>query len=129
MKVMVSAFGLSLDDLVHERFGRSAYLLLVHSSTMVFELVDNTAAKDEPEGAGVAAANRAVEWEVEALIAGHVGAKAYSVLEAAGIPAYDGSGLSVSQAVEACVRGELPPLEQGAAPGEAHKRMPRHDAE
>ncbi len=50
---------------------------------------------------------------------GHLGPKAYKALQAAGIEGFEGTGMTVREAVDACVEGTLAPLTED----EAHAGM------
>jgi predicted Fe-Mo cluster-binding NifX family protein len=115
MKVAVSSLGRSLDDRVDERFGRAAYLIFVDQDTLATEVVDNAANRDALQGAGIGAAEKVSEGGASAVITGHLGPKAYSATKAAGIKGYNGTGMTVRDAVEAFKAGQLPELDEGEA--------------
>jgi predicted Fe-Mo cluster-binding NifX family protein len=119
VKVAVSALGQSLDDRVDERFGRAAFLLVVDRDTLVLECVDNTANRDAMQGSGLGAAESVALRGVTAVITGHLGPKAYRALQLAGIVGFNGTGMTVRQAVKALGDGRLEPLTEG----EAHTGM------
>ncbi|HEY5275128.1 MAG TPA: NifB/NifX family molybdenum-iron cluster-binding protein, partial [Coriobacteriia bacterium] len=61
-------------------------------------MVDNSANRDALQGAGLGAAEIASEHGVAAVITGHLGPKAFSALQLAGIDGYDGTGKTVRTA-------------------------------
>ena len=117
MRVAVSALGSTLDSRVDERFGRAEYLLLVDSTTLDFEVVDNGANRSALQGAGLGAAEAVSEGGAGAVITGHLGPKAYRALEALGVSGYDGTGMTVREALEALASGRLAGLSEGEAHG------------
>ncbi len=119
MKVGVSAIGPTLDDRVDERFGRAAYLLVVDAETLALEAIDNTVNRNALQGSGIGAAEIVASRGVEAMVTGHLGPKAYKALRAAGIEGFEGTGMTVRDAVDAWAEGGLDSLAQG----EAHAGM------
>lgn len=115
MRIAVSALGPTLDDRVDERFGRAEYLLIVDPDTGEFEAVDNHANRDALQGAGLGTAEAVSSRNVDAVITGHLGPKAFSALLVAGISGYGGADMSVREAVEAFAAGRLEPLGEGKA--------------
>jgi len=106
MKIVVSATAPRLDAEVDPRFGRCQYLLIVDTESMEFEALENPALTSM-SGAGIQAAQAAVDKGVEAVITGNCGPNAYQVLSAAGIPVFVGASGSVRQAIDAYGRGDL----------------------
>jgi predicted Fe-Mo cluster-binding NifX family protein len=115
MKIAVSALGPSLDDKVDERFGRAAYLLLVDDDTLAFEAVDNTANLNAMQGAGLGAAEAVANGGAASVITGHLGPKAFQALQIAGVAGYNGTGMTVRDAVSAFKVGQLSRLDEGEA--------------
>jgi len=119
VKVGVSAIGPTLDDRVDERFGRAAHLLVIDTASLAFEAVDNAANRNALQGSGIGAAEIVSSRGVDAVVTGHLGPKAYKALQAAGIEGFEGTGMTVREAVDAWVEGTLKPLTEG----EAHTGM------
>jgi predicted Fe-Mo cluster-binding NifX family protein len=115
MKLAVSALGTTLDDRVDERFGRAEYLLLVDATSLEVETVDNTANRNALQGSGIGAAEAVASRGATIVITGHLGPKAYTALGAAGVAGFEGSGMTVRDAIGAWERGELQPLVEGEA--------------
>ncbi len=72
MKVLVSSEGQRLDDMVDEEFGHCAYFIIADPATMEFAAVKNEG-HDAEVGAGIFAAEKAIELGVEVVITGWVG--------------------------------------------------------
>ena len=112
MRVAVSSLGQSLDDHVDERFGRAAYLLVVDAERLEFDVLDNSANKNALQGAGLGAAEAVSAAAVDAVITGHLGPKAFRVLNAIDIEGYSGVGMTVREAVQALAEHRLTRLGQ-----------------
>jgi predicted DNA-binding protein (UPF0251 family)/predicted Fe-Mo cluster-binding NifX family protein len=100
----------SLDGMVYERFGRSKKIIIFNRKTGSFDVVDNTANMNTPQGAGIQTAQNVATTGVQALISGHVGPNAFSVLQAAGIEAYSASNMTVKEALAKLDEGTLTKL-------------------
>ncbi len=57
MKIAVTSKGTDLDSEVDPRFGRAAYIIVVDTETLEFEVVDNAANVNAMKGAGIQAAS------------------------------------------------------------------------
>jgi predicted Fe-Mo cluster-binding NifX family protein len=106
MKICVSATSGSLDAEVDSRFGRCPYFVIVDSETMKFDAVANDSSS-AAHGAGIQAAQTAVNLGVKVVITGNVGPNAFNVLSATGIKIVTGASGSVKEAVEKYKKGEL----------------------
>jgi predicted Fe-Mo cluster-binding NifX family protein len=117
MRVAVSSLGPTLDDRVDEHFGRAMWFVVADTDRDGLEAIDNAANRNALQGAGIASAELISEQGVAAVITGHLGPKAFSALGAAGIPGYDGAGMTVRAALVAFAAGDLGALDEA---GEAH---------
>lgn len=117
MKVAVSALGTTIDDRVDDHFGRARFLIVVDTDGGEPVVVDNSANMNALQGAGIGAAEIASDHGVTAVITGHLGPKAFAALGAAGIPGYNGSGMTVREAIASLATGGLAVLNEA---GEAH---------
>lgn len=115
MKVVISSLGPSLDDRVDEHFGRARYLLVVDTETRAVQAIDNSANYHALQGAGLGAAEVVADQGAAAVITGHLGPNAYRALQLAGLPGYDGAGMTAREALSAFLSGELPVLAEGEA--------------
>ncbi len=121
MKMVVTAEGRDLDAPVDPRFGRCEWFISVNSDSMEFDCSANSAVNSS-QGAGIQAAQFVVDSQAEALVTGHVGPNAFQVIDASGIKIYDGTGLTVKQAIEHLKNGRLTEIVQA---GPAHAGMKR----
>ena len=108
MKIAVSSKGQDLDALVDPRFGRAAYLIVVDTETLEFEVIDNAANVNAFKGAGIQAATRISEKGTEVLVTGFCGPNAFKTLEAVNIKVATFSDGNIRDAVKAFNRGEVP---------------------
>jgi predicted Fe-Mo cluster-binding NifX family protein len=106
MKICVSATSNNLEAPLDPRFGRCAYLLIVDSETMQFEVIPNMAT-GATGGAGIQAAQTIANKGVKVVITGNVGPNAFGALSAAGIEILTGASGAVREVVEKFKRGEL----------------------
>lgn len=85
MKIAVTSRGKDLDAQVDPRFGRAAYIVLVDSETLAFEVIDNSENLNAFKGAGIQAATMISDKGADVLLTGHCGPNAYKALDAAGV--------------------------------------------
>jgi len=113
MRVAVSALEADLESKVDARFGRAMYFVFVDTDTAAFEVVDNHENRNALQAAGTASAELVADAGAQSVITGHLGPKAFRALAAAGIPGFDGSGMTVQEAVEALSKDALERLSDG----------------
>ena len=109
MIIAVSAQGTDLKGEVDPRFGRAKHFLLVDSETMRFQVVENEQNLSLPQGAGIQAAQTVTQHQVEVVLTGNCGPKAFKTLEAAGIKVVVGVSGRIEDAIQAYLRGEVRP--------------------
>ena len=100
MKIAVTSKGTDLDAEVDPRFGRAAYILIVDTDTLAFEVLDNQTNVNAFKGAGIQAASMVSDKGADVLLTGFCGPNAFNTLKAANIKvASDVSG-TVKDAVK-----------------------------
>jgi len=99
MKIAVTSQGTSLDTQIDPRFGRAAYILIVDTDSLDFEVLDNNANVNAFKGAGIQAATMISEKDAEVLLTGYCGPKAFMTLQAAGIKVVSDISGTVKDAV------------------------------
>ena len=99
MKICVASVSGNLDANVDPRFGRCRYFMIVASESMQFESVPNLAVTSG-SGAGIQAAQTIASKNVQVLITGNVGPKAFQALSAAGIDIITGASGTVRAVIE-----------------------------
>jgi predicted Fe-Mo cluster-binding NifX family protein len=101
MKIAVSSKGQGLDAQLDPRFGRTDFFLIIDvDSGKILKVIDNTASQDAAHGAGINAATIVAEAGAEMVLTGHIGPKAFGVLNAAGIKVISDASGTVREAVE-----------------------------
>lgn len=108
MILLISVQQADIDSPVNDRFGRSPWFLRVDSDTLEWQAFENPASNNRG-GAGVAAAQFAVDQQVGAVVSGDFGPNAVSALQAAGIQMlqFPSGGLTGKQVVEHFRQGTL----------------------
>jgi predicted Fe-Mo cluster-binding NifX family protein len=107
MKIAVTSNGKDLNAEVDPRFGRAAYFLIVDPDTMEYKAVENAQNMELPQGAGIQAGKTIVENDVNVLLTGNCGPKAFKVLEAAGVKIVVNANGMVKEVIEQFKNGEL----------------------
>lgn len=109
MKIAVPSEEKTLDSLVCQSFGRTYYFMVVDSSTMNAEIIDNQAVSSQG-GAGIKAAQAVVDSGAEVVITFHCGQNAADVLKAAGIKIFKAVPGTVNDMIAKYNSGELQEL-------------------
>ena len=107
MKIAISSTGRDLNSNLDPRFGRAEYFIIVDPETMDFEVVENSQNFNLPQGAGIQAGKTIADNQVDALITGHCGPKAFRVLQSAGVKIMTGASGKVADVIEQFKNGEL----------------------
>ncbi len=109
MKIAVTSSGKNLESNVDPRFGRAAYFIIVNPETMDYEVVENIQNLNLPQGAGIQAGQTIAGNNVDVLLTGNCGPKAFKVLQSAGIKIITNVKGSVLDAISMYKKGELEP--------------------
>lgn len=107
MKVAISASNNSLKSKLEQRFGRAQWFLIYDTDSNNYEFVENTQQLNAPQGAGIQSAGTVSRASVSAVITGHIGPKAYKVLDKAGVTIYLTDTSTVEDAVDEFKQGLL----------------------
>jgi predicted Fe-Mo cluster-binding NifX family protein len=107
MKIAVTSQGKDLDSQVDPRFGRAAFILIVDSDTMSFEVLDNKENINALKGAGIQAASNIANKGAEALLTGFCGPNAFKTLQAAGVKVANNATGTIKDAVKAFLNGKM----------------------
>ena len=100
MKIAITTSGSGLDSALDQRFGRAAAFLIYDLEQQSFTVIDNQQNLSAAQGAGIQAAETIANQEVDALLTGHCGPKAFRVLQAAGIKVYNTDAKTVQEALD-----------------------------
>lgn len=117
MRVAVTTAGENLNAAVDSRFGRAPQFLIVDTETGVIGVKENRQNLNAAQGAGIQSAMNICEEEVDCVISGNCGPKAYATLTAANVAVYIGVDCTVGEAVEKLKRGELESAEEANVEG------------
>ena len=107
MRIAITSVGKELDSNLDPRFGRAEYFIIVDPETMAFEVVENAQNINLPQGAGIQAGKTIADNNVDVLITGHCGPKAFKVLQSAGVKIMTGVGGKIADAIKKFNNGEL----------------------
>ena len=100
MRIAVTSQGTDLSSKVDPRFGRASYFLVFDTTDESLEVVENSQNVNAAQGAGIQAAENIARKNVDVVVAGNFGPKAFRALEAAGIKAALWTDGTVSEAIE-----------------------------
>ncbi|MBN1297664.1 NifB/NifX family molybdenum-iron cluster-binding protein [bacterium] len=117
MKILITASHNAMDAPVDSRFGRAPWFAVVDLDTDSIVFVENSQNLNAMQGAGIQSGQNAVQLGVSAVITGHVGPKAFTVLQAAGITIHQAPVSTVTEAVDQFRNGMLPILDTSDKPG------------
>ena len=112
MKIAVTSTGRDLASKMDPRFGRAVYFIVVDPDTMQFEATDNRQIINLAQGAGLQSGKNVVDQQVQVLITGHCGPKAFQVLKSAGVSIFLGAHGSVADAIAQYKSGRLQAVDQ-----------------
>jgi predicted Fe-Mo cluster-binding NifX family protein len=107
MKVAVTSKGKTLDSPVDPRFGRAAYILIVDTETLAFEVMDNSENVNAFKGAGIQAATMICDKDVNALLTGFCGPNAFKILNEANVNVANDVSGTVNDAISAFSQGNI----------------------
>lgn len=107
MKIAVSSNNSDTTSKVEPRFGRAKQFMVYNTETKNWSVLENSVQMNLPQGAGIQTAQLIAREGINAVITGHCGPKAWSVLSAADIPVYFVASRSIEEAVMELQQGSL----------------------
>ena len=107
MVIAITSIKEDLDSMVDPRFGRTKFFILYKVVEDSFVVLNNEVNLNAAQGAGIQTAQLLSDYEVDAVITGNVGPKAFKVLEASGIKQFLFKEGSVSDAIKAFKANQL----------------------
>lgn len=107
MKLAITAKGREVTDQVDPRFGRAKFFVTVDTESGEMQAHDNAQNLNAAQGAGIQAAQNVAALNIDVVITGNVGPKAFRTLNAAGIKIYLCGDGSVAEALENFKAGGL----------------------
>jgi len=117
MKIAITTAGNNLDAALDRRFGRAVSFLIYDLEAKSFTVIDNQQNLSAAQGAGIQAAEKIADQEVDVLLTGHCGPKAFRVLQAAGIKVYNTEAATVREALELFQQNKLKEAENADVDG------------
>lgn len=117
MKIAVTSQGNDLSSEIDLRFGRAKWLIVVDTDTGDFKAHDNEVNLNAMQGAGIQTGRNIANLDVEAVITGNVGPKAFTTLTAAKVKVFLTKNQTVQQAVDSFKSGELNKVSQANVEG------------
>lgn len=117
MKIAITAQGAQPDCALDPRFGRAGYFLVYDDTIRSWDVLANNQNVNAAQGAGIQAAATVVNAGCTVLLCGHCGPKAFSALQRAGVSVYSVEPMSVQQALECFVKGELSRIQSADVDG------------
>lgn len=109
MKIAITAHGEDRQATLDSRFGRADYFIIYDQEKETWDSVPNTQNVEAAHGAGIQAGQNLAQSGAKILITGHVGPKAFKVVDAAQIAMYSFGDISgtVEDALAAFLAGKL----------------------
>jgi len=117
MRIAVSSQGTDLSSKVDPRFGRASHFLTFDTSTESIEVFSNDQSVNSAQGAGIQTAENIARMNVDVVVSGNFGPKAFRALEAAGIKAALWAEGTVSEAIELARNDKLKICEKANVEG------------
>ncbi len=107
MKIAITSSGMNIKDQVDLRFGRAVGFIIYDLEKDTYIYVDNKQNLNAAQGAGIQAAQNVVNQNVDAIITGNCGPKAFTVLSQAGVKIFIGAEGTVKETIEKYKNNEL----------------------
>lgn len=112
MKIAVAADGPDLDASVSQRFGETAYLLVIDMDSSEYEVIYHSATTKKRSGAGIQAVTLAMNKGAQAILTGYINPSIVDQLKSAGIEVQTGITGTVKDAIETYKNSSLGQLNQ-----------------
>jgi len=113
MKIAVSSIDKNIEGDVSDVFGRCPYFIIAEIENQKIErteVIENKST-DQMSGAGISTAQLIAEKNVNAVITGNVGPRAFDVLKQFNIEVYSGSG-AIKEVLQKFINGKLKKIEK-----------------
>jgi predicted DNA-binding protein (UPF0251 family)/predicted Fe-Mo cluster-binding NifX family protein len=110
MKIAITSTDGTLEGKVDERFGRARNIIVYDVETKEHSVIDNAVNVNAAQGAGIQTAQSVVRSGAKVVISGHMGPKAFQVIQMAGLEVYSATDISVKEAIERFEAGKLEKL-------------------
>lgn len=110
MKIAISTTTPTKDGAVDPRFGRCAQFMIFDTETNEWNCGGNEQNMKAAQGAGIQSAQNVLNHGAEIVISGHMGPKAFHVLQTAGVPVYLAENTTAQEALVAYQNNKLTPI-------------------
>jgi predicted Fe-Mo cluster-binding NifX family protein len=117
MKIAISSQGTDLTSDIDPRFGRASFFLVFDTNDESYEIVGNDQNLAAAQGAGIQAAEIIAGKQVDLVVAGNFGPKAFLALEAAGVRMALFAEGKVSEAIELARNNKLKLCDKASVEG------------
>ncbi|MBA3012130.1 MAG: NifB/NifX family molybdenum-iron cluster-binding protein [Proteobacteria bacterium] len=107
MKLAVTSKENRLDSALDPRFGRAAYILIVDTKTLEYEVLDNMKNKNSFKCAGIQAAAMVSDHDAEVLLTGFCGPNAFKRLATEGVKVVNDQSGRVINVVQKFKQGNV----------------------
>ena len=107
MKIAISVCGTEDALKMDSHFGRAEAFLFVDEESGEKQYVSNKDNKNAMQGAGVQSGQFIIDNQVDAVISGHIGPKAFNVLNSGSIKIYNTALTDLDEVLKAFRAGEL----------------------
>ncbi|HPH03351.1 MAG TPA: NifB/NifX family molybdenum-iron cluster-binding protein [Spirochaetota bacterium] len=107
MKIAISARSASLESNFDTRFGRAPLFVIYDTDSKEVSSCNNTQNLQAAQGAGIQTAQNVANAGAQAVVSGHCGPKAFTVLTAAGVTVYQAKAATVQDVIRQFENGEL----------------------
>ena len=111
MKIAIASKGKTLSSHVDDRFGRCPYFLVLDTTSMTTETIENPGQK-EKNAAGIRACQMLIGKNINAVVVKNIGHNSHVTLTGAGMDVYTVTSGTVSAAIRKVKRSELTPSER-----------------
>ncbi|NQS75537.1 MAG: NifB/NifX family molybdenum-iron cluster-binding protein [Peptococcaceae bacterium] len=118
MKIAITSVGQDLESKIDARFGRAKWFIVIDTETNQHQVISNEHNLNISQGAGIQTAENISRHNVEAVITGNCGPKAFTTLNSAGIKVYSAVDGTVAEVLEKFKNGKL--KQAGGANVEGH---------
>lgn len=122
MRILITSTGPDPNAAVDSRFGRADYFIVHDDTNGAYETYENEG-KWENTGAGVRASRFIGDQQIDVVITGSLGPKAYAVISEADIPAFKIAEGSVEENISAYYNHGLEPITEA---GDVVKNRGQH---
>lgn len=112
MRIAVSSQGREATSPIDPHFGRAAYFIVYDSESDRIDAISNAGNAQAMQGAGIQAAQAVAKQQVDLVVSGNIGPKAFSALKSAGIRIATWHDGTVEEAIRLVLEQKLQEVDQ-----------------